>query len=230
MSAKFVLPESVEDFNNKYRDTLGVITYKPSIQNREVTLVALLHGYRDGVLDFNTLTPANRYTFQSASGEGEPEPSWVAKKANIKTVTSLNLRIPELGYFLPPNRWPVYVTRSYAKSIRRGYNPQSISVHHNALFGNISRRVIDSYIPVRNSIEASLVYTIFKKQRVFKALSEVKRKSDMFALLSPDFLGVNVGDEWLLMYQNLFVGSLFPLSIDKSISGILDAFYDQVTE
>jgi len=214
----FKLLESVDDFNVKYRDAIGVLDAK---------------NYRNEPIYFNSVTENTLiYYFINKNSM-----QWEASEIRLTSIDSLRFTFPYFGQVWRRGYAPVYVDRAMVRNVNRGWSSLSVNVRRNVfLEPRILGTKVNCFSTRANS--AILVSTIFNHEYEFVSLSELINEDLFTAALSSSFAVIKCGNnKWLLLYRQHAIGHLafddegaYEILTTKSLAGLNDVFFQQVKE
>lgn len=216
-----ILEEGVDDYNNKYSGSVGIIYYrysgKKSGKEYSVTKPFLID-HTDGTFMYGSILNRRQ---------------WNSKSIKLNTIDNITFPFPYLGYVLMEGYWPCYISRNAIRQYHRGWSGRIIDIAYSPIISDLSYAVQrfegPRMQPLHQCTQAELVDFCFGNNTDrFKKMDEVNIEDDMFALLSKDFLGVNTEDGWILLYKNNFVGTLFPLNFVNEVDFLKDKFMTEV--
>ena len=220
----FELPEERTDFVHKYKDTVGIITYRPRIQKTDISIPCHIHGISANSLVFNV---PSKYKNEEGIPQGY---KWVPRQVALSSIKDIDFNIPDLGYVQAPGKWPVFMSRAFVRSVRRGYNNTSIAAITPEILRSISSATIAGRKRnVSGPTDPNVVMELMGKERKYTPIHSIQQDKDLVVVIGRDFLALASPKIWWLLYQNYVIGTLFPrVDIHMDLSGIVDAYNDQV--
>ena len=211
----YELQDTLEDFNNKYRQAVGLLTYKyhSDKKDRFIRITAPFKlDHSDGVTLYG-------YLLSPKLGK------YVERAIPFENIESYDFVFPYTGWvYVGDNYYPYYVCRKYTRQYQKGYSSSTITNLTLELFRHVRNPNLTT---IRNITDPNIINCVFNTRK-FKLLGEIDRANDYYAVLSPNFLGVRVGSKWFLAYKTKLVGELFPFKLDPSVTFLEDLFYNEV--